>query len=171
MWRVACVLIAAVLYGCYFFVSDMIVRAQPSLLATAPDFQDKKVWKPAKDHIFVNFEDGIPWSMEYFYVSIDDALVMGMELALVWALDTPVYQAWGPADAPRQRLFRRGSGWTAPMNGAKLESIPRVDWPAHRAIGATLLVYEGDAARPSAWETFSDPALESDAEFVAKRNL
>ncbi len=176
--RAFTVVIAAVaLCGFYISVPDVIapfvlVPSQSAMPPIVPDFQDKKIWMPAKEHIFINFEDGIPWGMEYFYVRIDNALVMGMELVPVWDLDTPIYKVWGAADAPRQSLFRHGSGWTAPMNGAKIESIPRIDWSGHRAIGVTLMVYEGNAVRPSAWEVFVDPAVEADVlSPVVKREL
>lgn len=157
------IMIAAVVFGLYAVTLNPIVLSQSTAPAVAPDFRDIKIWRPAKDHIFINFEDKIPWSMMYFYERIDNALILGMDLALIWNLDTPVYKVWGTADAPRQSLFRHGSGWTAPVGGAKVESIPRIDWSRHRAIGATLMVYDGDAERPSVWEVFMDPAVESDA--------
>lgn len=154
------VMITAGVFAFDVFTIGPIVRLQSAATAIVPDFRDKKIWGQAKDHIFINLEDGIPWSMSYFYVRIDDSLVMGMDLVLIWDLDTAVYKVWGPADAPRQSLFRRGSGWTAPMSGAKMESIPRIDWWGHRAIGVTVMVYDGDAERPSVWEVFLDPAIE-----------
>lgn len=122
-----------------------------------PDFRDRSVWTPLKDGTFINLEDGVPWSISYLYVRFDDSAT-GKETAFLWDIDTPVHKIWGRPEKEQYQSLLQKSGWTPPIKGDKMEPILRVDWSVGgKAVGATLLVYDGDSHRPFAWETFHHP--------------
>lgn len=163
---------AGVSWFFYVFTLNPIVLSQSAVPTTVPDFRDKKIWGPAKDHIFINLEDGIPWSISYFYIRLDDPRTTGRETAFLWDIDTPVHKVLRRQGEESYQWLLRSFGWTPPIRGENMEPILRVDWSVGgKAIGATLLVYDGDSRQPSAWETFHDPLATEEDQSSASRQL
>lgn len=158
--------------GFYAFSPNVSILSQSAVPTTVPDFRDKKIWGPAKDHIFINLEDGIPWSISYFYRRLDDPRTTGKETAFLWDIDTPVHKVLRWRGKESYQWLLRSFSWTPLIRGENMEPILRVDWSVgEKVIGATLLVYDGDSRQPSAWEVFVDPAVESDVLSPVKQEL
>lgn len=138
-----------------------------------PDLRDTKIWTPLKNGTFINLEDGIPWSISYFYIRLDDPRITGKETAFLWDIDTPVHKVLRRQGEESYQWLLRSFGWTPPIRGENMEPILRVDWSVGgKVISATLLVYDGDSRQPSAWETFHDPlATEEKDQSSASRQL
>ena len=136
---------------------DFSSRSGGSLPAGVPDFGNRTVWKPLPEQSVLNLEEGMPWSISHFYSRLDDPAVMGMEIALLWDTN-PIYKLWRHKAESRQALRIGASKWTAPLIGAKVELIFRTDWVARKIVGVVMLVYEDNAQRPSAYQSFNDPA-------------
>lgn len=133
--------------------------------AGVPDFQDKKKWMHVKDDVHtVRDEEGnaVTWGVTRFYArkqpDKNRAAPNFEMIVFLKGKEIPVYKQWGPAHHRLQAIPQEKGEhdpWVLPIPGWRNEHFFRVY--RGKVINFVIMIYAGDAERPAAHFSLSDP--------------